>query len=53
MMFGMQTLQTRLGHMGIDLGRGKITMSQQQLHDTQVGTVIEQVRGEGMAQRMR
>jgi hypothetical protein len=34
--------------MGIDLGCGKITMAKQHLYHTQVGTVIQQMCGEGM-----
>ena len=39
--------------MGIDLGRGNIGMTQQFLDASQIGTVIQEVGGEGVAQHMR
>ncbi len=36
--------------MGVNLGGGQVAVAQQQLHDAQVGAVIEQVGGEGVAQ---
>ena len=52
MMGRMQGLEARLRHMGIDLGSGQVAMPQQHLHHAQVGAMIEQMRGEGMTQRM-
>lgn len=53
MMLGMQFLQPRPCHMGINLGRRKIAVPQQHLHHTQVSAVIKQMGGEGVAQGMR
>ncbi len=50
MVFGMQLLEALAGNVGIDLGGGNVAVAEQHLHDTQVGAVVEQVRGEGMAQ---
>jgi len=50
---GVQALQSFAGDMGIDLRRRDVRMAEQQLHDTQVGAVVEQVRGEGMPEHMR
>jgi predicted secreted protein len=52
MMPGMQFLQTLACHMSIYLRRREVTMTEQHLHHTQIRTVIEQVRGEGMPQGM-
>jgi len=53
MMLCMDRLQSRLRDMGVDLSRRQTAMPQQHLHGAQIGTVIQQVRGEGMPQRMR
>ena len=53
MMLRMQLLQPFPRHMGIDLRGRDIRMAQQHLHHAQVGAVVEQVRGEGVAQRVR
>ena len=39
--------------MSINLGGGKVFMSEQLLNDTQVSTVMEQMRGKRMAQSVR
>jgi hypothetical protein len=46
----MQLLQSFLRNVGVDLCRRNIAVTQQQLHDPQVGTVVEQMRREGMSQ---
>ena len=52
MMAGMQFLQSLACYMSIYLRGREVTMTEQHLHHTQVSTVIEQVRGEGMTQGM-
>ena len=52
-MLSVDRLQSRLRDMGVYLGRRQTAMSQQHLHGAQIGTVIQQMRGEGMPQRMR
>src|SRR4030065_105299 len=37
----------------INLGGGNVRVAEQELHDAQVGAVVQQVRGEGVAQRVR
>lgn len=49
----MHLLQSRTRHMGVDLRRREITVPEQHLHHTQVGAVIEQMGGEGVAQGVR
>lgn len=44
----MEGLQALPGDMGVDLGGGQITVTQQQLHHPQVGAVVQQVSREGM-----
>lgn len=53
MMPGMQDLQPGAGDMGINLRRGDIGVTEQHLHGAQIGTVIQQVGGKSMTQRMR
>jgi len=53
MMHRMQLLQPLPRHMRIDLRRRNIRMTQQHLHHAQVGTVVQQVRGEGVPQGVR
>jgi hypothetical protein len=38
--------------MGVDGGGGDVGMAQQHLHRAQVGPVVEQMRGKGVAQRV-
>jgi hypothetical protein len=38
---------------GVDLRGGDVGVAQQQLHHAQVGAVVDEVRGEGVAQRVR
>src|SRR5690606_1446989 len=49
----MQLLQPCTGDVGIDLGGREVAVAQQHLHGAQIGAVVEQMRGERMAQRMR
>src|SRR3569623_447999 len=53
MMRGVHTFQTFARDMSIYLGRGQIMMTQQHLHDPQVGTVVEEVSRERVPQGMR
>ena len=46
----MQRLEPLPGDVGVDLGGGDVGMAQQHLHGAQVGAVVEQVGGEGVAQ---
>src|SRR5690606_14147909 len=47
---GVQLLQAGTGDMGVDLGGGQVAMPQQHLPRPQVGAMVEQMGGEGMAQ---
>ena len=49
----MQLLQPLARNVGVDLRRRDVRVAEQQLHHAQVGAVVEQVRGEGVAQRVR
>src|SRR3569623_3662231 len=53
MLRGVHTFQTFARDMSIYLGRGQIMMTQQHLHDPQVGTVGEEVSRERVPQGMR
>jgi hypothetical protein len=53
MVLRMQRLEPLARHVGVDGGGGNIGMPQQQLHHAQVGPVVEQVGGKGVAQRVR
>jgi hypothetical protein len=53
MVIVMQCLQPLTRDMGVDLRRGDIGMAEQHLHHPQIGPVIQQVRGERMAQGVR
>src|ERR1019366_6560204 len=48
----VDALQALLGHVRVDLRRRQAGMAQQLLDDTQVRAALEQVRGEGVAERM-
>jgi len=50
MVLCVQRLEPRPCHVRIDLGRRDIAVPQQQLNDTQIRAVIEEMGGEGMAQ---
>jgi hypothetical protein len=49
----VQLAQPLARHVGVDGGGGDVGMAQQHLHRAQVGTVVEQVRGKGVAQGVR
>jgi hypothetical protein len=53
MMLGVQLLEPFARNVCVDLGRGYIRMTEQHLHNPQVSAMVEQMRGEGMAQGMR
>ena len=46
-------LQAGVEHMGVDLRRRNVGMAEQLLDHAQVRAVLQQVRGEGMAQDVR
>jgi len=52
MMRGVQRFQALAGNVGVNLGSGNVGVAEQHLHDAQVGTVVEQVGGKGVAQHM-
>src|SRR5205807_615205 len=49
----VQLPPTSIGYVGIELGRGQIRVSKHFLHGSEVGTALQQMRGEGMSQEMR
>src|SRR3990167_9029949 len=49
----MQLAQALARHMGINGGGRDIGMAQQQLHHAQIGAMVEQMRGKGVAQGVR
>ena len=53
MMIGMELLQPLARHVGVDLRRRDVGVAEQQLHHAQVGAVVDQVGGEGVAQYVR
>src|SRR4051794_29264101 len=53
MMLRVQFFQALTSHMRIDLCGRQIAMSEQHLHDPEISTVIQQMRGKCMAQRVR
>ena len=48
-----QALQPLLDYMGIDLRSRDIGVAEQRLHDAQIGAVMQEVAGEGVAQHVR
>ena len=52
-MFGVNLLHALSGDVSINLRGGNIRMAQQQLHDAQIGAVVDEVGREGVAQRVR
>ena len=50
MMLLMQRFQSCLRDMGVNLRGGKVGVAEEHLDHAQIGTVVEQVRGEGVAQ---
>ncbi len=53
MKLAMHLLETALIHMGVDLSRGDVGMTQHLLDDTEVSTIIQEVGGKGMPQEVR
>src|SRR6476469_3760920 len=51
-MHGMEPLQPFARYVSINLRGGNVSVAQQQLDDTQVGSVVEEVGGERMTQCM-
>ena len=49
-MDGVEGLEAFPGDVGVDLGGGDVGVAEEQLHHPQVGPVVEQVGGEGVAQ---
>ena len=45
--------QTFAADMGVTLRGGDVGMTEQLLHGAEVGAVVEQVRGEAVAERVR
>ena len=45
--------QVHVGNVRVDLRRRYIAMAQQRLHRTRISTVLQEVRGEAMSQRVR
>src|SRR5882724_7727190 len=52
-MLTVQLFQALTSHVRVDLCRRQVTMTQQHLHDAQVGTMVEQMRGKRVSQSMR
>ena len=50
MVLGVQVFEPLARHMGVDGGGGDVGVAQQQLHRAQIGAVVEQVGGKGVAQ---
>ena len=50
MMLGMQCLEPRPRDVRVDLRRRDVGMAQQQLHDAQIGAVVQQMGRERVAQ---
>lgn len=49
----VQLLHAFSRHMGIDLRRGDVAVAEQHLYHAQIGAMIEQMRREGVPQRVR
>jgi hypothetical protein len=45
--------QALAAHVGVDLRGGEVLVTEELLHAAQVGAAVEQVGGEGVAQRVR
>ena len=50
MVLGMQSCQTLPGNVRINGRRGNVRVTEQELHRTQICTVVEQMRRKRMAQ---
>ncbi len=53
MVLPVQALQTLSCNVRVNGGGGNVGMAQEHLHRTQIGAMVEQMRGKGMAQSMR
>ena len=53
MVLRVELLQPLARDVRVDRGRRDVGMPEQQLHDAQVRAVVEEVRGEGVAQDVR
>ena len=49
----MEGLQPSPSHVGINLRGGQIRVPQKQLYHAEIGAVVQQVGGKGMAQGVR
>ena len=47
---GHHVLQALARHVGVDGGGGNVRVPQEQLHDAQIGAVVEQMGGKGVTQ---
>ena len=52
-MRAVQLFHALAGHVRVDLRGRKVGVTEQHLHDAQVGAMIQQVRGKGVTQRVR
>src|SRR6185436_15937030 len=52
-MFRVQCLQALARDVRVDLRGGDVGVTEKELHDPQVGTVVDEVRGESVAQNVR
>ncbi len=50
MVDGVELLQSFLGNVSVDLRRGDIAVTEQQLHDAQIRAVIEEMGRESVSQ---
>ena len=48
-----QALEPLLQHMGVDLRRRNVGVAEQGLHDAEVGAIVQEVAGEGVAEHVR
>lgn len=53
MMLLMQLFQPLARHVGVNLRRGKVRVTEEHLHDPQVSAMIQQVRRERVSQDVR
>jgi len=53
MVVGVKLLEPLSRDMGVDLGRRQVAVAKQHLHHPQIGAVVEQMGGEGVAQGVR
>ncbi len=53
MVFAVQVLEPFTSHVRVDLGRRQVAMPQQQLHNSQISTTVQEVRCKRVAQAVR